>query len=91
MPGPAVSLATTSPPAQWMDTALQRRRREQHATTGARTQLPSASIGGLLGGGAQSRSSNEPLPYTPYAAAAAAAAAQSGEGKEERAYGTGAV
>eukprot|EP00198_Chlamydomonas_reinhardtii_P006060 XP_001695396.1 RNA-binding protein [Chlamydomonas reinhardtii] len=63
---------------KWMDTALQRRRREQHATTGARTQLPSASIGGLLGGGAQSRSSNEPLPYTPYAAAAAAAAAQSG-------------
>ncbi|KXZ43600.1 hypothetical protein GPECTOR_86g394 [Gonium pectorale] len=37
---------------KWMDTALQRRRREQHlASIRAPQQLPSASIGGLLGGG----------------------------------------
>lgn len=35
--------------SQWMDTALQRRRREQHLST-ARQPLPSTSIGGSLSG-----------------------------------------
>ncbi|KAG2497791.1 hypothetical protein HYH03_004063 [Edaphochlamys debaryana] len=50
---------------KWMDTALQRRRREQHLAT-IRQPLPSASIGGLLGGSRSvDQMSYQPAPSMP--------------------------
>ncbi|GIL68320.1 hypothetical protein Vafri_21598, partial [Volvox africanus] len=63
-----------SPVRQWMDTALQRRRREQHLANIRQPQLPSASIGGLISG----QQTTTQTPYQPAQMAAIPAVLQIG-------------